>query len=559
MRRAAGCAIAVSAFLLTLRCAQPAPSAATERNDPPMPKPTTKYALVTLTADLAPLTDKERQMIPLLIDACREMDAIFWMEAYGDRDALLSGIKDAELRRFAEINYGPWDRLKGNEPFLPGVGPKPAGAQYYPADMTKEELEKVATENPELGAALKGQYTVVRRDANGKLQAVAFHEAFAPQIARAAAKLEAAAALAEDAGLEKYLTMRAEALRTDSYQPSDLAWMDMKSNTVDVVIGPIENYEDQLYGFKSTHEGYVLVKDKDWSGRLARYAAFLPDLQKQLPVPAEYKKESPGSDSDLNAYDVVYYAGDCNAGSKTIAINLPNDEEVQLSKGTRKLQLKNAMRAKFDTILEPIADRLIAKDQRQHVTFDAFFANVMFHEVAHGLGIKNTINGKGLVRKALEDVAGPLEEGKADILGLYLVSKLRERKEVPEGELMDNYVTYLAGIFRSVRFGVSSAHGRANLAQFRFFEEHGAFSRDAATGTYRVEPEKMKAAMDALSEKILKLQGDGDLAGTRAFLESGAALTPTLKADLDGLASADIATDIVFRQGTEVLGLTAAR
>ena len=518
----------------------------------PMTPQRTKYVEVALTSDLFFTSvggGKERRMVELLIDACREMDAIFWRESYGDRTALLASIADPELRRFAEINYGPWDRLNANAPFLPGVGDKPPGAGFYPADMTKEEFDTAAAKTP----ALKSPYTLVRRDASNQLVAVPFHEAFAGEVQRAAGKLRQAAALAEDRGLRNYLELRANALLDDQYQPSDLAWMDMKNNGVDVVIGPIENYEDKLFGIKTAHEGYVLLKDRAWSLRLAKFAKLLPELQRGLPVPQEYKNESPGTDSDLNAYDAVYYAGDCNAGSKTIAINLPNDEQVQLKKGTRRLQLKNAMRAKFDKILVPIADRLIATDERARVKFDAFFENVMFHEVAHGLGIKNTINGKGAVRAALKEQAGALEEGKADVIGLYMVATLKEKGELPGAELTDNFVTFLASLFRSIRFGATEAHGRANLAQFLFFQQMGAFTRDAATGTYRVDPPKMEAAMNALSEKILKLQGDGDYDGVVRFLPKPGTMDATLAADLARLASADIPTDVVFKQGIDVL------
>ena len=268
--------------------------------------------------------------------------------------------------------------------------------------------------------------------------------------------------MAEDPGLRAYLNARAAALMSNEYRESDMLWMDMKNNALDIVIGPIENYEDQLNGYKAACEAYVLVKDMSWSERLKKYAAMLPELQKSLPVPDEYKQESPGTNSDLNAYDVIYYSGDCNAGSKTIAINLPNDEEVQLKKGSRRLQLKNTMRAKFDLILVPIANLLIVPEQRKHITFNAFFSNTMFHEVAHGLGIKNTINGKGRVRENLREAAGALEEGKADILGLYMVTELFNSGQLTEGELEDYYVTFMASVFRSVRFGASSAHGKAN-------------------------------------------------------------------------------------------------
>jgi hypothetical protein len=551
MRNASWLGAAVALLLVLPACAPKAKPGAGA------PAQLTKYAEVTLTADLGKLTEKERKMIPLLIDACQAMDEVFWLEAYGDKDALLKGIGDTTLRRFAEINYGPWDRLADNRPFVPGVGAKPAGAGFYPADLTAEEFERVAAASPD-SLALRGLYTVVRRDAQKGLVAVPYHEVFQAQVGRAVARLREAAALAEDAGLRRYLELRAQALLTDDYRASDMAWMDMKTNGIDCVLGPIETYEDKLFGYKAAHEGYVLIKDKEWSQRLARYAKLLPELQKRLPVPAEYKRESPGSDSDLNAYDAVFYAGDANAGAKTIAINLPNDEQVQLEKGSRRLQLKNAMRAKFDQILTPIAETMIAADQRSHIRFDAFFANVMFHETAHGLGIKQTLGGKGTVRSALKDQAGAMEEGKADVLGLFLVTQLHAMKELGDADLMDNYVTYLAGLFRSVRFGAADAHGRANMAQFDFFKAAGAFSRDAATGTYRVDFAKMQAAIDAYSEKVLRIQGDGDYAAAVAFLPKAGGMDPQLKSDLEALSSADIPTDVVFRQGTDVLGTGAA-
>jgi len=528
-----------------------------EEGDKPSPvaQKLAQYTPVRLTADLSGLSDKERRMLPLLIQAAQEMDTIFWQQVYSARDSLLGAIGDAGTRRYVLINYGPWDRLDGNRPFLPGVGPRPAGAEFYPRDITKEEFERAAGASPAAGKALRGLYTLVRRDSAGGLRAVPYREAFAAPSRRAAAKLREAAGLADEPGLRRYLELRATALETDEYQPSDLAWLDMKRNTVDVVIGPIETYDDELFGYKAAHEAYVLIKDREWSDRLARYAALLPALQRGLPVPEAYKREKPGADSDLNAYDAVYYTGQSNAGSKTIAINLPNDEQVQLRKGTRRLQLKNAMRAKFDKILAPIAEELIAEDQQSHIDFDAFFANVMFHEVAHGLGIKNTVNQPGTVREALKEQAGALEEGKADVLGLYMVTRLQQQGELADADLDDNYVTYLAGIFRSIRFGASSAHGRANAAQFSFFEERGAFARDSTSGRYRVDFPKMRAAVDALADRILRLQGDGDYAGASRFMAERAVVSAPLQRDLDRLGSRGIPVDIIFEQGVDVLGL----
>ncbi|MBK9383763.1 MAG: DUF1080 domain-containing protein [Planctomycetes bacterium] len=513
-----------------------------------------RYAVFRLSADIGRLSPDERAMLPLFLDAARAMDEVFWEMAYGSREELLARIEDPSLRRYAEINYGPWDRLDGDRAFVPGFGPKPKGARFYPLDATKEELEAAAAK-PE-GQDLLALCTVVERGEGGALRAVPYAQRFRAQFELAASKMVQAAALAQDAGLKRYLELRAAALRSGDYFPSDMAWMEMKSNGVDLVIGPIETYEDQLFGAKAACEAYVLVKDKVWSERLQNIASLLPEMQRGLPVDEKYKSESPGTDSDLGAYDVVYYAGDCNAGSKTIAINLPNDERVQLQKGTRRLQLQNAMRAKYDAILRPIVDVLLAEDQRALVSFEAFFGNTMFHEVAHGLGIKATLNGKGSVREALRETSSPLEECKADVLGLYLVTELLRRGAYEGTTVEQHYATFLAGIFRSVRFGASSAHGQANMIAFHVFQQLGAFARDEASGTYRVDFEKMRAAVAELARRILVLQGEGDIDGVRALLAKDAVIDPVLAGDLARVAAAGIPVDVVFEQGAEVLGLS---
>ncbi|SFF52894.1 dipeptidyl-peptidase 3 family protein [Sunxiuqinia elliptica] len=508
-----------------------------------------EFVSFKLTTDLSVLTEKEKQMLPHLFQAAQIMNEIFWMEAFGDKEEVLAKATSPAMEKFIRINYGPWERLSANEPFIEGYGEKPAGANFYPVDMTKAEFE--AWEEP----SKTSLYTLIRRDEDGKLKAIPYHEAFSKQIQEAVGHLRQAAELAEDEGLKKYLELRAEALLTDEYYESDVAWMDMKTNTIDFVVGPIENYEDQLFGYKAAHEAFILVKDKAWSKKLEKYAALLPDLQKALPTADQYKSEMPGSDSDLNAYDVIYYAGDCNAGSKTIAINLPNDEQVRANKGSRKLQLKNSMQAKFDQILMPITDLLIVKEQRGHVKFDAFFENTMFHEVAHGLGMGNTVDGSQTVREALKETYTSLEESKADILGLWVVYKLHEMGEFTDKDLMDNFVTFMAGIFRSVRFGAASAHGKANMIRFYYFQEKGAFERDAETGMYRVNFEKMKQAMIDLSDLVLTIQGDGDYEQSKSLLEEKGFIREELQLDLDRISEAGIPVDIVFEQGPEVDGL----
>jgi len=508
------------------------------------------YHGVDLTSDLSHLSDNQHKMLSLLIDASKIMDDLFWKQAFfEDKDAFLSSIDDEDVRHFAAINYGPWDRLNGDTPFISGYDDKAPGTEFYPHDIDKAEFATASFEDKQ------GLYSMVKRDEAGNLYSVPYSEAFKSELMKASDLLKKASELAEDESFKQYLQLRAEALLSNDYLASDMAWMDMKTNPIELVIGPIESYEDQLFGYRAAFEAYVLIKDLAWSEKLAKYAAFLPELQQGLPVAEAYKAEMPGSDADLNAYDVIYYAGHSNAGSKTIAINLPNDERVQLEKGTRRLQLKNAMRAKFDTILVPIADTLIVPEQRKHITFDAFFANTMFHEVAHGLGIKNTLDGSGTVRGALKEHASALEEGKADILGLYMVQSLLEKGEITEGALEDYYVTFMAGIFRSVRFGASSAHGKANMIRFNFFAQQGAFEK-TEDGLYRVNMEKMGAAVEALSELILTLQGDGDYDGVAELVETMGVIKPDLASDLARLEAASIPVDIHFNQGKKVLGLS---
>jgi hypothetical protein len=537
----------ILAMLVMLAACEQTPKQTQTETDP-MEALLNKYVEVPLTADVSHLSSDEKEMLKLLFEAAAIMDDIFWMQNLGEKAAFLDAIENARAREFATINYGPWDELDNQKPFLEGFSEKPAGAQFYPLDMTVEEFE--AFDNPDKTSL----YTLIRRDENGALKTVWYHEAYANEISRAADLLDKAAELAGDKAFADYLKLRATALRTDEYFESDMAWMDVRENNVDLVIGPIENYTDALFGYKAAHEAFILIKDKVWSDRLSHYAAFLPDLQTQLPVDQKYKNEVPGSDADLNAYDVVYYAGDCNMAGKTIAINLPNDERVQLEKGTRKLQLKNSMRAKFDQILVPISNVLIAPELRPHIKFDAFFSNTMFHEVAHGMGIKNTIDGTSTVRKALKEQYSPIEEAKADILGLYLVTKLHQMGEYTDTELMDNYVTFMAGFFRSVRFGAASAHGKANMLTFNFFREEGAFTR-AEEGFYSIDLEKMMAAAEKLTGMILKAQGDGDYEYVKSWISGEGVVKPELQTDLDRLTKASIPVDIYFKMGPEMLGL----
>jgi len=506
------------------------------------------YEKVKLSADISLLSEKEKQMLPYLFEAAKIMNTVYWKQTLGDKDAFLKKIENDFVKKYAIINYGPWDRLDNNKAFVDGYGEKPKGANFYPADMTVEEFEKW------VDADKDNLYTIVRRDDEGKLKSVWYSEAYNEEFSKAVELLKEAAKYAEDEGLKNYLNLRADALITNVYQPSDLAWLDMKNNNIDIVIGPIENYEDALFGYKAACEAFILIKDKEWSSKLSKFASLLPDLQKGLPIDPEYKKEIPGSNADLNAYDVVFYQGDCNAGSKTIAINLPNDPEVHIIKGTRKLQLKNAMKAKFDKILLPISKVVINESQRKHVTFNAFFTNTMFHEVAHGMGIKKTIDGKTTVRLALKEQYSAIEEGKADIMGLYLVTQLFKMGEFDEGDLMDNYVTFFASIFRSSRFGAASSHGKANMMRFNYFLEKEAFTRNNE-GIYTINFEKMHQAVISLMQKILIIQGDGNYDEAKKWVKEKGVVITQLQNDLDNINESNIPVDIIFEQGPEMLGL----
>ncbi|MEI8204100.1 MAG: Zn-dependent hydrolase [Bacteroidota bacterium] len=520
----------------------------TSAKDSLMQQKIEQFAVVKLTTDLTKLSVKEKEMLPILIEVADIMDEIFWMQTLGDKTKFLSNIKEENTRKFALINYGPWERLNENKSFVDGFKKKPDGANYYPKDMTKEEFAKFADKNK------TSLYTLIRRNNDKTLKCVWFHQEYKEKVEKAAKLLEKAAFLAEDAGLRKYLQLRAKALLTDDYFESDMAWMDMKDNKIDMVVGPIETYEDGLYGYKAAQEAAILIKDKDWSNKLSKYAALLPKLQTELPVDAKYKKEVPGTSSDMNVYDIVYYAGHANSGGKTIAINLPNDEKVQAAKGSRRLQLKNAMKAKFDNILIPIANQLIDPTQIINIKFEAFFANVMFHEVAHGLGIKNTVTGKGTIREALKDQYSAFEEAKADILGLFLSTYLIEKGELTGCTIEDAYVTFMAGLIRSVRFGATEAHGQANMMCLNYFEDMGAFSRNAA-GKYTVNFSKMKEAVNSWAAMVVKFEGEGDYEGAKKYNAANGIIKPELQSDLNRLKSVNIPVDIVFEQGLKTLGI----
>lgn len=540
------------------------------------------YKSLPLKADLSQLSYAEKEALKYLIEAAKAADEIFWMQTWGPSSPLLDSTRNDTLRRFIALNYGPWDRLNDNKPFVEGIGVKPKGARFYPEDMRAGEYDSLTDPRK------SSPYTIIRRDPSGKLVVLNYSEAYADKIHDIIRYLHMAADLmmSVDMQMGQFLHERAMAVMQNDYNQSDIAWLGLLNNNLDVIIGPIENYEDELYGSKTAFEAYVLIRDKEWGRKLEKYVAYLPELQQSLPVPAAYKpaladqvkpsdagavNPTPGQPifatspatsiepeggkpgSSLAVFDVVYYAGHNNAGSKTIAVNLPNDEKLQEEYGTRRSQLKNVMKAKFDNMVVPISGLMIDEKQVKNITFEAFFSNVMFHEVAHGLGVKNTVNGKGSVREALGAGFSAIEECKADVLGLYMVTQLFDKKEL-SGSLDDYYVTFVASVFRSVRFGAASAHGKANMIIFNTLLSKGAIVRQK-NGKYKVDVALMKTVISELAAELLTLQGDGNTGGVTAMLETRAQIGQDLKKDLDKIAAAGIPVDLIFEQGTKVLGL----
>lgn len=517
-----------------------------QQQESPMKAKVEEYAHVELKSDLVSgLNDKEKELVKIFFQVGEITDNLFWKQTFGDKSKL-DTITDPYAKEFAMIHYGAWDRLDNNKPFLGGYGEKLDVCNYYPHDITAEEFEAFDDANKD------SWYTVIRRNDDGSLKSVWYHEAYAEEIGRICALLEKAVTLAEDPGLKNYLEKRIEAFKTDDYLASDLAWMDMKDSKVDFVTGPIESYDDMFRETKTSYESFVLLKDEARSKDLAKFVSMLPALQKELPCAPEYKTFVPGTSSDLNVYDAVYYAGDCNAGSKTIAINLPNDERVHALKGTRRLQLRNSMKAKFDKILMPIGELIVTPEQQKYLNFDAFFWNVTFHEVAHGLGVKQTINTNESVDAVMGTEKTSWEEAKADILGLFMVTKLVEMGEITNITAEDAIATYIAGILRSVRFGAASSHGKANMMCFNYMEKAGAFSRDAK-GQYVIDSQKAKETMNGWAELILKTQGDGNVEFAAKYRAENGGITPALQADLDKINGAGIPRDITFIQGVDVL------
>ncbi len=508
-----------------------------------------QYEVVELTSDLSWLSDWEREIIPLLMQAADIIDEIFWLQSYGPRGHLKELMDNPLAWEYALINYGPWGRLEGHTAFYPGFEDKPLGARFYPADLNREEFNEWEND------AKTSPHTIIRRETDGTLVTIPYIIAFEEQNQEIARLLREAVEISKYPPFTRYLEKLAESMLSYDFRETDKAWMQMKNNNIDLILRPLDTGEDRKFGYKAAHSSYIMVKDLEWSAQLERYAGMAPKLQERLPVPDEYKQEVPADDSEIFVYDALYYAGHCNAGPKIIALYLPRDPEVTAITGTRSMQLKNVMEAKFNEILMPIAEMMIHEDQQQYISSDAFFLLTAFHEIAAALGISNTVNGDGTVRDALLEYHGIIDATVTDLMALYLIAQLEEMGEITREELQQAYVTSFASVMRSSRFGTAGAHGIAGMIRFNTFEREDVFTRDPGTQTYKVNVDNMKAAVEKTLGELIIIQGNGDYQAARNISNRDGSMPESLQRDIDRINDANIPVDVAFRQGPDYIDL----
>lgn len=479
--------------------------------------------------DRSLLNDNERQVVAKLIEASKQIDEIYWRQVSEKNPALRDQLakQGGAAYDYFIANKGPWDRLKGDEPFI-GTEKKPAGAAFYPPDMTKDEFEKYVAAHPDAKDSLQGLFTVVRRD-GANLKGIPYSEYYKDLLDQAATHLREAANISNDGALKRFLVLRADAFKSGDYRESDMAWMDLTGN-IEVVIGPYEVYEDNLFNYKASFESFVTVVDKPESAKLAAYAHALPDMERNLPEPEQYKNPNRGSESPIKVVQELYTAGDARRGVQTAAFNLPNDEVVREKKGSKKVMLKNVMDAKFRQSGKPIAMRVLDPSLTSLVSFDAFFNHVLFHELSHGLGpgfLKQPDGKRVEVRIPLKELYSTIEECKADVLGVWNLMYAQKHGLVTAFDEKQLFATYAGLMFRSTRFGVGEAHGRGTAVQWNWLREHGAVT-PVAGGKYTVDFAKSRDAVRDLATELLTIEATGDYARAKALLDKYGKETPEM-------------------------------
>ncbi len=504
-----------------------------------------RYKVARLDVDYSVLSEEEKQMIPIFFEISKIIDEIFWYQSFGYKDSLCK-IKGDELQKLIEINFGPWDRFNNNKPILNCVGIKPEGANFYPPDMTKEEFLSFEPESK------KSAYTFIRRNEEGQLISIPYHIALSDLTPRLSSLLKTAASLTEDENFHNYLMFLEEAFRTDNYSKSDMAWLATGGNQLDFIAGPIEIYDDQLFGYKAEYESFLMIRDSAWTNRLSKYSLMLPFLQKALPVEEEYRHESPDLLSELEVYNIINWGGAAKAGGYSISVSYPVLENLPDSVNNRNIHFVNAISEKYEHIIKPITNTLIVKDQQKYTTFEAFFLNNIFWEFGLHLGIKNVISTNKPVRKSLKEYATVLDFVKAYTMSLYISEKLYSVGEIEN--INENYTTFLSGMFRTIRFGKSSPYSISNVIIFNYLIEKKAIKQNVA-GRYSINFDKMQEAIPELIKKVITIQGDGNYEAARKFINTNSKFTNDLSKSINKLFENQIPIDILFKDSLDVNSL----
>jgi len=511
-----------------------------------MPDP--RFAPIEISADLSGLPESERAVLGKLVEAARIMDALFLRQVWAGNDALLQTLaRDTRgtgpdlLHRFL-LNKGPWSRLDHSAPFVSGVPPKPGGANFYPIDMTREEVQRWLDGLPEEARnRAAGFFTVIRRHGNGSPVAVPYSQEYQPELGMAARLLREAAQLTTQPTLSRFLRTRADAFLSDDYYESDVAWMELEAS-IEPVIGPYEVYEDEWFNFKAAFEAFITVTDVAGTANLRDFAGHLQSLENALPIDPRYRNPRLGTLTPIRVVNVVFTAGDANRGVQTAAFNLPNDERVIREKGSKSVMLKNVQEAKFKTVLQPIAARVLTPGARPDVSFDAFFTHILLHELMHGLGPHDiSVAGRATtVRRELKDMYSAIEEAKADISGLWALQRLVDSGHVPAAIGRSMYSTFLASMFRSLRFGINEAHGRGVAIQLNHFLDAGAVQ--LVDGHFVVRSDMMRRAVELLTSEVMTLQAEGSYEKAEALVARLGVLRPEVQRALARLQ--DVPVDI---------------
>ena len=548
MRHHALAALLLATAACASRPAEPPATAASEADGYDLAAQRAKIARIQMAPNTAFLSAEEKEVVNLLIRAAELMDPIYLRQRSTGNPTIRAEIarsahpQKAALLDMFDLHFGPWDTLAENHPFYGGEK-MPAGAGFYPGDLTKAELDSYIAAHPGEKQALTSGYTVVKRSGE-RLVAVPYSVEYRQWLEPAAKLLERAAARTGNASLRKFLNLRAKAFRTNDYYESELAWMDVAGTPIEVVIGPYEVYTDSLYGTKTAFEAFVTVQDPRESSALSHYKALLPDMERNLPVEERYKNFNRPFASPILVADQVHGGGDNVPGVQTIAFNLPNDERVREAKGAKKVILANVLGAKYDRILAPMAGLVLVPDQARLVTKKYMTQETLFHELSHSLG-PGTISVGGrqtTVNAELKDQYSASEEAKADVMGVFNILYLMKRGELPAAEREQLLATYFVGIFRAVRFGTDEAHGRGAAMQYSYLRDKGAFRWDEGADRFRVDYDRMEAGLRDLVAELVRRQGDGDYAGTKAFFDRYARLDERARAVL--ATTAHIPTDI---------------